>query len=1137
MNNSTRRVIGSVGLIFGVLLGAPALGVDAQPSAEQQPRVVSHTSDHTWAFLERAPDLILKSRPLARPAKGQVVQVDLAKLREAMRAAPLEGTPRAKTEPAFLELPLPDGSFERFNAIESPLMHPELAAKYPEIKTYLIWGIDDPLARGRAMIAPEGFHATFYTSADMVSIQRLSIDNNQYHTSYWYSEYFDHPVSWNCGTNSGTINPAIAAMRPRNDRGVLNPSSRSGETRSEYYFALAATGEYVEQFGTGAGETRRASIVTLFNQMLSNVNVEYEHELSVRMILANGSDQLVQLDPSFNDAFTNPENVSQTQNQGKALFAAVIGNPNFHVGQVIHFTQSGNGNAGAIGSVCADDTKGLGYSATDTNRGAATPFDVVIVAHELGHQFAGRHNFNNCSGGPREDIMVTPEPGSGSTIMSYTGICPGTNLAMQPFPVFSQLNFDQMFSYISTGPGAACPVALTSTGNHPPTVEGGPDYVIPSKTPYALTASANDSDNDTLTYSWETKNVGPVIAIPLQPVSDNGLSPINRFFMPTTSPTRSVPQLAQLLNPNPADIADMLPQVNRMMEWRVTVRDNHPGSGGVATDDVNVEVVGFAGPFRVLTPSAGASVSGVINVTWDPASTNLAPIDCQNVRILLSTDGGNTYPINLLASTPNTGTAQVVLPNLTAIQARLKVESIGNIFFNISPGNFTINPPTPGVSFRQQGTASINDTTGNGNSTGNADPGETSVRVLVPILNAGGTTATGVSGTLTTTTPTASIVSGFSLYPPLPYGQIGQNLESFVISIDPSHPCGTPINLRLTLNSLEGTAGSPINFTIPTGSTGGAGQLLSFSFVGNPIAIPNNNATGITVPFNVSAFGTIADVDLRFDGSTCSALINDPLVGLTHTFVGDLVISLTSPQGTTVILADRPGRQLAPTTGSSGNNFCQTNFNDDGNFLSIQAISPAAAPYTGAFKPFQPLSAFDGQSANGVWQLKIADVNGLDTGIFRSATLRLTPNNPPGCTLPAATGACCIGASCSITNAGDCAAQSGSYTGNATSCSPSPCAAAPGACCLGSTCSVVADAGACAAGSFSGAGVACNPGGNFTTPCCKANFNQVSGVTVQDVFDFLNAWFAGSASTDFNGSGVTVQDVFDFLSAWFNGCP
>ncbi len=107
-------------------------------------------------------------------------------------------------------------------------------------------------------------------------------------------------------------------------------------------------------------------------------------------------------------------------------------------------------------------------------------------------------------------------------------------------------------------------------------------------------------------------------------------------------------------------------------------------------------------------------------------------------------------------------------------------------------------------------------------------------------------------------------------------------------------------------------------------------------------------------------------------------------MGLDHTWVGDLILTLTSPGGTSVTMANRPGG-----TANSGNNFCNTVF-DDAAATSIQAITPAGAPYTGTFRPATPLSAFDGEDPNGTWTLRVSDNFMLDAGSVRAFSLHFT---------------------------------------------------------------------------------------------------------------------------------------------------
>jgi hypothetical protein len=257
---------------------------------------------------------------------------------------------------------------------------------------------------------------------------------------------------------------------------------------------------------------------------------------------------------------------------------------------------------------------------------------------------------------------------------------------------FHAVSIDQIVSYTTQGNGGICPV-LTDTGNQPPAVTAGPDHTIPAGTPFTLTASASDPEADTLTYCWEEFDLGA----PGPPHTDNGNRPIFRSFAPVPSPARTFPQLSDILS-GTATFGESLPVTTRSMNFRVTVRDNHSGGGAVNTGAMLVNVSANSGPFAVTQPASGTTwqAGSSQTVTWDVANTSSAPVNCGNVRILLSIDGGSSFPFTLAASTANTGTAMVSIPNAPTLTARVKVEAVDNIFFNISRPNFTITPNNTG---------------------------------------------------------------------------------------------------------------------------------------------------------------------------------------------------------------------------------------------------------------------------------------------------------------------------------------------------------------------------------------------------------------------------------------------------------
>jgi subtilisin-like proprotein convertase family protein len=460
-----------------------------------------------------------------------------------------------------------------------------------------------------------------------------------------------------------------------------------------------------------------------------------------------------------------------------------------------------------------------------------------------------------------------------------------------------------------------------------------------------------------------------------------------------------VPRLSNLLA-NTSAFGEILPQVARTLNFRVVARDNASGAGGLATDDV-VLTVASAGPFAVTSPNTVVLWSGSRTVTWSVNSTNVAPVSCANVRILLSTDGGNTFPIVLAASTPNDGSESVSLPSITTSQARIKVESIGNIFFDISNVNFSIEPFIPVVSLSGTGANLASDSVPNGNANGFVEPGESSIAVTVPVRNSGDLTATGVTGTLTSLTPTVSVINASANYGTLVPAASASNIAPYIISVSPSHPCGELISLRLAINSAQGSG--TYTFSLPTGRTTSITQSV-ISYTGPAVAIPDNNLAGITRTVTFSgAAGPISDLNVRFDGGACSSAAGAAGVGLTHSWIGDLVITLTAPGGSpSAVIVDRPGH-VGLGFGNSGNNLCQTVLDDEA-AADIETVPVSAAPFSGSYRPNNPLSVFDGINPVGNWTLRVADVASGETGTLRAFSLIFTRGqltcDPPASACP-----------------------------------------------------------------------------------------------------------------------------------------
>ncbi len=343
--------------------------------------------------------------------------------------------------------------------------------------------------------------------------------------------------------------------------------------------------------------------------------------------------------------------------------------------------------------MCSPGSKARGTTGLPNPIGDS--FYIDFVAHEMGHQFGGNHPFNgslgNCSGGNRNGSTAY-EPGSGSTIMSYAGICSGDNLQAHSDPYFHSISLQEITNFTENpGTGGSCS-ANTVNPNQAPVIDTGSlttGYTIPARTPFLLNGSASDADTfDTVTYSWEQWDLGP--QAPLT-AGDNGTSPIFRTYKPVLSGTRLFPSLSTILG-GPAIKGETLPTTNRTLKFRLTARDEQAGNGSSQSADVSLTVANSAGPFKVTAPIAAITWGAGQNqtVTWDVAGTNISPVNCPNVDIDLSVDGGQTWAASLASTVPNSGSSSIIVPSVVTTQARVRVNCSNNIFFNISPGNFTI---------------------------------------------------------------------------------------------------------------------------------------------------------------------------------------------------------------------------------------------------------------------------------------------------------------------------------------------------------------------------------------------------------------------------------------------------------------
>jgi Metallo-peptidase family M12B Reprolysin-like/GEVED domain/Secretion system C-terminal sorting domain/Fibronectin type III domain len=607
---------------------------------------------------------------------NQFFSLDFSSLQSEVSKAPDRELPTNKAE-LIVTFPDPEGNLNRFRVIEASTFEPELAAKYPTIKSYAGQGIDDPSATIRFCVSDqEGFHGMVLSDKKNHTyyIDPITQDKKNY-SVYSRESLASKEFNFECST--------IETMRKDQKAQTISNGRTDDKKLRKYRLALSCTAEYGNIFaGTGTDVQKRANILAQMNVALTRVNGIYEKDLAITMVLVPNNDILIYFGSTTSDPWSNEWNTKTQQ-----VTDAAIGSANYDIGH--NFNNTGGGNAGCIGCVCTAGSKGSGYTGLPNPVGDA--FYVDYVAHEMGHQFGGYHtqSSSSCRSG---NGTTEVEPGSGSTIMGYAGV-PGCT-------PFVQTNSDAYFHYVNirdisanvqTGASSGCAQIINIT-NNAPTANAGLDYTIPKSTAFVLKGQGSDPDGDALVYTWEQNDPGNPNST-AGPSPTRTVGPMFRSRQGTSSSNRFLPQISDVVANNLAPTWEVIPSVARTLNFALTVRDNKAGGGQTSDDLMRVTVNGTAGPFVISTPNTAVSWSGgsTQTVTWGVASTNIAPVNCLNVNILLSIDGGFTYPTTLVANTPNDGSQAITVPSISTTSARIKVEAADNIFYDISNVNFTIS--------------------------------------------------------------------------------------------------------------------------------------------------------------------------------------------------------------------------------------------------------------------------------------------------------------------------------------------------------------------------------------------------------------------------------------------------------------
>lgn len=451
------------------------------------------------------------------------------------------------------------------------------------------------------------------------------------------------------------------------DNADTNPISKSNnQVLKTFRLAISAEGGYsqyhINRAGAGSltDDEKKAVVFAALNNSVTRINALYEKDLAVHFNLVDNQ-EIIYLDPD-----TDPYTSGSYNSQVRTVMNNVVKSANYDIGHVVAY-DGPNGNAGCIGCVCVSSTKGGGF--TSHYIPVWDIFDIDYLAHEIGHQMGANHTHTYQSS--TEGYGVQVEPGSGNTIMAYTGITLNYDIQFNSNDFFTYRNIVQIQNNLAN---KTCAVNTPLT-NTPPVVDAGADYTIPISTPFVLKGNVTDAENDPMTYVWEqnnpaTQSIHYGSGSFASPTKTGG--PNFKMLPPTSQPVRYFPEYTKILAGVNATRWEALSSIGRTLDFTLTARDNSPNGSQTNTDAMKITVSANAGPFVVTAPSFGESLVSNTSYTvkWNVANTTAAPVNTSLVNIKLSTDGGQTFTV-LASNVSNDGEEVVTIPVIQLPQMRL----------------------------------------------------------------------------------------------------------------------------------------------------------------------------------------------------------------------------------------------------------------------------------------------------------------------------------------------------------------------------------------------------------------------------------------------------------------------------------
>ena len=645
----------------------------------------SHAQVNVWQAADPA-DVALRSdaERYSAPSEFGLYRMTLDDLRAELANVPHESQLNARNSYAKFDFPMPDGSLRTFNLVEYQMMEPELMRKFPKLKTYT--GVD--IANGSKIhlnLTSDQFFASIREKGVTYYIDPYLESASPFYVSYNIRDDRRNDQQLHCANTSLQIDEVLGNNSDPSSSDELLQKRGEAFTLRTYRLAVTATSGF-STFHGGTVQDALDAITTIVNR----INSVYEREVAIRLILIGREDEMI-----FTDVATDPfdgipiGDQQAMMNQNQITTSTILNSSEYDIGHVFNTNTNDAPGQGIAQSpcVCANNSKARGASARPIPRGDA--FTIAIICHEMGHQFSAQHTMYHCQ---NVNIPTSYSPGSGTTMMSYAGICSNVaNVINTSDDYFHNSSISSIINYSRNGGGGSCGGDIDFGNTYPDPILNYPALTyIPVSTPIYLEGTAVDAETpNSLTYCWEQYDNGfrDYENSPWDIGTPRNNEPLFRSREPVVESGRYFPALPIVVNSSNY-LFEQYATYERDLTFRMTVRDNMSENGGAAWEEMSIKVIdnSAAGEFQLTSFATKDTVKSgeYVEINWNVADTDLPPISTERVNIRLSVDGGLSFPYLLKDGTPNDGSTFVNFPDTTADRFRVMIQAANNIYYNVT---------------------------------------------------------------------------------------------------------------------------------------------------------------------------------------------------------------------------------------------------------------------------------------------------------------------------------------------------------------------------------------------------------------------------------------------------------------------